>query len=57
MRTSHLFFKRERRATGAMLSLPYSLGQKAEALYLADRTAEALEAINEPGGRGIRLPL
>jgi hypothetical protein len=35
------------RATGAMLSLPISLEKKAGALYLADRTAEALEAINE----------
>ena len=38
---------RDIRATGALLSLPYSLGRKAEALYLADRAAEALEAINE----------
>jgi len=35
------------RATGAMLCLPYFLALKAEALYLADRTSEALEAINE----------
>ncbi len=35
------------RATGATLSLPYFLALKAEALYLADRTSEALEAINE----------
>ena len=35
------------RATGATLALPYFLALKAEALYLADRTSEALEAINE----------
>jgi Protein kinase domain/NACHT domain len=35
------------RATGAILSLPFFLSLKAEALYLADRTAEALEAIKE----------
>jgi len=35
------------RATGATLTLPYFLGLKAEALHLADRTAEALEAIRE----------
>jgi predicted ATPase len=38
---------RDSRATGAVLALPYYLGLKAEALHLADRTAEALEAINE----------
>jgi tetratricopeptide (TPR) repeat protein len=38
---------RDYRATGAVLGLPYYLGRKAEALYLADRTSEALEAINE----------
>ena len=38
---------RDLRATGAMLTLPIHLAQKAEALYLADRTSEALEAINE----------
>ena len=38
---------RDCRATGALLSLPYFLALKAEALYLADRTSEALEAINE----------
>jgi hypothetical protein len=38
---------RDRRATGAVLGLPHSLTLKAEALYLADRTSEALEAINE----------
>jgi serine/threonine protein kinase/tetratricopeptide (TPR) repeat protein/endogenous inhibitor of DNA gyrase (YacG/DUF329 family) len=35
------------RATGAMLCVPFCLALKAEALYLADRTAEALEAIKE----------
>ena len=35
------------RANGAMLGLPYYLALKAEALYLADRTSEALEAIKE----------
>ena len=35
------------RATGAMLGLPYYLALKAEALHLADRTSEALQAIKE----------
>jgi hypothetical protein len=35
------------RTTGAVLTLPLFLGLKAEALYLADRTSEALEATNE----------
>jgi adenylate cyclase len=35
------------RATGWVLGLPYRLAQKAEALHLADRTSEALEAIKE----------
>jgi serine/threonine protein kinase/predicted ATPase len=34
-------------ATGSMLMLPYLLALKAEALHLADRTSEALEAIRE----------
>ena len=38
---------RDYRATGMVLGVPYHLAQKAEALYLADRTSEALEAINE----------
>jgi serine/threonine protein kinase len=38
---------RDYRASGAVLGLPIFLGRKAEALYLADRTSEALEAINE----------
>jgi predicted ATPase len=35
------------RATGSILFAPHLLALKAEALYLADRTSEALEAINE----------
>jgi tetratricopeptide (TPR) repeat protein len=35
------------RATGAVLALASHLALKAEALHLADRTSEALEAINE----------
>ena len=35
------------RATGAMLHVPYYLALKAEALYLAERIAEALQAISE----------
>jgi serine/threonine protein kinase/tetratricopeptide (TPR) repeat protein len=35
------------RATGAVLHLPHWLALKAQALYLADRTSEALEAIRE----------
>jgi predicted ATPase len=38
---------RDFRATGTVLALPRYLGIKAEALYLADRTSEALEAVNE----------
>src|SRR6516162_629912 len=38
---------RDIQATGTILWLPYFLGLKAEALYLAGRTSEALEAINE----------
>ena len=38
---------RDYRATGANMSLSYLLGMKAEALHLADRTSEALEAIKE----------
>ena len=36
-------------ASGATLLLPYYLGIKAEGLHLADRSSEALEAINEAG--------
>jgi predicted ATPase len=35
------------RATGSNIHVPYLLALKAEALYLADRTTEALEVINE----------
>jgi len=38
---------RDYRATGSILLMPYLLTLKAEALYLADRTSEALEAISE----------
>ena len=38
---------RDYQATGAALRLPYFLSLKAEALYLADRTVEALGAIKE----------
>ena len=38
---------RDYRATGAMIRLPYFLALKAEALYLAHRGSEALEAIRE----------
>ena len=38
---------RDYRATGSALGLPEYLARKAEALHLADRTSEALEAINE----------
>jgi predicted ATPase len=40
---------RDYQATGAIFSLAYFLSLKAEALYFADRTAEALETINEAG--------
>jgi hypothetical protein len=35
------------RALGSMLLMPFFLALKAEALHLADRTSEALEAIRE----------
>jgi predicted ATPase len=38
---------RDYKASGAVLRLPYFLALKAEALHLANRTAEALEAIRE----------
>jgi predicted ATPase len=38
---------RDFRANGAVLALPYHLSLKAEALHLANRTSEALEAISE----------
>jgi tetratricopeptide (TPR) repeat protein len=38
---------RDIRVAGAVLGLPSHLARKGEALHLADRTSEALEAINE----------
>jgi serine/threonine protein kinase len=38
---------RDFRATGSVMALPYYLARKAEALHLADRTSEALAAMNE----------
>jgi predicted ATPase len=38
---------RNRRATGSTMDMPFLLASKAEALYLAHRTSEALEAIEE----------
>jgi hypothetical protein len=38
---------RDYRATGSVQGVPYFLALKAEALFLADCTSEALEAINE----------
>ena len=38
---------RDYRAPGSMLGLPFFLALKAEALYVADRTSEALEAVKE----------
>ena len=46
---------RDYRATGAVRGLNYYLGRKAEALHLADRTSEALEAINEAEALAERL--
>jgi tetratricopeptide (TPR) repeat protein len=43
------------RATGAVQDLPYFLGRKAEALYLAARTSEALEAIDEAESLAARV--
>ena len=39
--------RKDIRATGAMLWMPYLLALKAETLFIADRTSEALEAIWE----------
>jgi predicted ATPase len=38
---------RDFRATGSVLGLPLYLARKAEALHLANRTSEALEAMSE----------
>ena len=43
------------RATGSVLPLQYMLALKAEALHLADRTSEALEAIREAEALAERL--
>ena len=48
---------RDLRATGAVLGLPHNLTLKSEALYLADRTSEALEAINEAEALAERIEL
>jgi tetratricopeptide (TPR) repeat protein len=48
---------RDLRATGAALGLPHNLTLKAEALYLADRTSEALEAIDEAEALAERIEL
>ena len=48
---------RDYQATGAVLRLPYFLALKAEALYLADRTSEALEAIMEAEALAERLEI
>jgi adenylate cyclase len=45
------------RMTGAVLSLPFFLGLKAEALHLARRTSEALEATNEAKALAERFEL
>jgi hypothetical protein len=48
---------RDSQATGSVLGLPIHLMQKAEALHLADRTSEALEAINETEALAERFEL
>jgi hypothetical protein len=46
---------RDYRAAGSVLGLAFHLARKAEALHLADRTSEALEAINEAEALAERL--
>ena len=46
---------RDYRATGSILSLPYCLALKAEALHIADRTGEALAAIAEAEAQAERF--
>jgi predicted ATPase len=46
---------RDYRATGTVLGMPYFLSLKAEALYLAGRTSESLEPINEAEALAERL--
>jgi predicted ATPase len=45
---------RDYRATGSILGVPSWLVVKAEALHLANRTSEALEAIKEAGALALR---
>ena len=45
------------RATGSIVDLSYFLALKAEALYLADRTFEALEAIREAEALAERIEI
>jgi hypothetical protein len=42
------------RATGVTLAIPYWLALKAEALHLADRGADALEAIKQAVALAVR---
>jgi serine/threonine protein kinase/tetratricopeptide (TPR) repeat protein len=46
---------RDLRATGAVLGMPFFLARKAEALHLAGRNSEALEAIGEAEALAERL--
>jgi hypothetical protein len=46
---------KDTQATGVMLTVPFLLALKAEALHLGDRTAEALEAIREANALVERL--
>jgi hypothetical protein len=48
---------RDYRATGSVLAITGSLAQKAEALHLANRASEALEAINEAEAMAKRIEL
>src|SRR6516162_1669991 len=43
------------RATASILDMPFLLALKAEALHLADRTVESLEAIREADALGERF--
>src|SRR5258708_38365668 len=46
---------KDTRTTGVMLTVPFLLALKSEALHLAGRTAEALEAIREGDALGQRF--
>ena len=46
---------REYRASGSVIGLPFWLVVKAEALHLANRTSEAIEAINEAEALAVRF--